>query len=466
MVSSRTRGVANTFIITELLIVTACFWAAVLLWEVFISLHANGLNSFLFYNEFLLLGLLLSTQRNQRILALQQHGPPAAARIARRQTLAALFAVFAAALAVRDKDFPREFLFSFAPILFCVLWICNQRLPVWLAHCFFTQAQRTRVLLAGDAHHLGRIQSWLKAKEVLGFEVVGFVSDADYETGGLSLPHVGRLDDLEQAVDRYQIDQVILLELLRRKHLLREFTDICERRGIRLLVVSDLEEHFRHGVHFFEDEGLQLIGLRDEPLEEPVNRFLKRTLDIAISVPVVVLVLPITTALVWALQCWQSPGPLLYRQNRSGLQNRPFRILKYRTMRVNHGEETRQATRNDGRVYPAGGWLRRLSIDELPQFWNVLRGEMSVIGPRPHLTEHNAAFARAMNSYHVRAFVKPGISGLAQIRGYRGETRTDLEIVRRVSADIDYLENWSFSLDCWIILKTVRQLIFPPANAY
>ena len=230
-------------------------------------------------------------------------------------------------------------------------------------------------------------------------------------------------------------------------------------------MVSDLDEHFRHSVTFIDDGGVQLIGLREEPLEDPVNRFLKRALDIAVSLPVVLFLLPVVTLVVWLLQRAQSPGPIFHMQSRAGLQNRPFRIYKFRTMHPNHGQEARQAARDDDRIYPSGRWLRKLSVDELPQFLNVLHGEMSVVGPRPHLTDHNAAFARAMNNYHVRAMVKPGISGLAQISGYRGETRTDEDIIKRVSADIDYLENWSLSLDFKIILKTFRQVFFPPINA-
>ena len=163
---------------------------------------------------------------------------------------------------------------------------------------------------------------------------------------------------------------------------------------------------------------------------------------------------------------WQSPGSIFYVQPRAGLQNRPFRIFKYRTMHPHHGVEAKQALRDDGRIYAAGRWLRKLSIDELPQFWNVLRGEMSVVGPRPHLIEHSQTFADAMENYNVRAIVKPGITGLAQIRGFRGGTSEPQDIIGRVTADIQYLEHWSFAQDCWIICRTAWQVLAPPRNAY
>jgi lipopolysaccharide/colanic/teichoic acid biosynthesis glycosyltransferase len=153
-------------------------------------------------------------------------------------------------------------------------------------------------------------------------------------------------------------------------------------------------------------------------------------------------------------------------QTRAGMQNRQFTILKFRTMHTNHGDEARQARQGDERVYALGKWFRKLSIDEVPQFWNVLRGDMSIVGPRPHLIEHNNQFSQLMANYHVRAFVKPGITGLAQVRGYRGEARNDSDIQHRVECDIEYLENWNLSLECGIILRTCAQIIVPPRSAY
>jgi putative colanic acid biosysnthesis UDP-glucose lipid carrier transferase len=153
-------------------------------------------------------------------------------------------------------------------------------------------------------------------------------------------------------------------------------------------------------------------------------------------------------------------------QTRAGMQNRQFTILKFRTMHEGHGALARQASDGDARVYPLGKWFRKLSIDEVPQFWNVLKGDMSIVGPRPHLIEHNHQFARLMENYNVRTFVKPGITGLAQVRGYRGEARNDSDIQNRVACDIEYLENWNLSLECGIILRTFVQLLVPPRTAY
>jgi putative colanic acid biosynthesis UDP-glucose lipid carrier transferase len=148
------------------------------------------------------------------------------------------------------------------------------------------------------------------------------------------------------------------------------------------------------------------------------------------------------------------------------MMGRPFQMLKYRTMYPDQHEEGKQASRSDPRIFPAGRWLRKLSIDELPQFINVLYGQMSVVGPRPHLGEHEELFAAVMKRYVIRRFIRPGLTGWAQVNGFRGEIHSERDIQRRVEADIHYLENWSFSLDCLIVLKTIKQCILPPRSAY
>ncbi len=135
-------------------------------------------------------------------------------------------------------------------------------------------------------------------------------------------------------------------------------------------------------------------------------------------------------------------------------------------MHLHHESEAKQASNHDTRIFPAGSWLRRLSLDELPQFINVLLGDMSVVGPRPHLPQHEELFIRVMRKYLIRKFIRPGLSGWAQVNGFRGEIHTEADIERRVEADIHYLEHWSLSLDCLIILKTFRHCIFPPRSAY
>jgi putative colanic acid biosynthesis UDP-glucose lipid carrier transferase len=302
-------------------------------------------------------------------------------------------------------------------------------------------------------------------------EVHGFLApepnlELGKKTHVCGLPVLGSPADLDCLIAEHAISHVILLDNPGSPGFDHRLIQVVHDQGARLLVLSDIDEAFHHRVSIVDEDGLKFFRFYREPLESPINRTLKRTLDLAVSIPVLIFILPPMCALVWILQRRQSPGPLFYAHSRAGIQNRAFTLFKFRTMHAGNPDEARAATRDDGRVFKAGRWLRRLSLDELPQFINVLRGEMSVVGPRPHLVEHNDQFARVMNNYHIRAFVKPGVTGLAQVRGFRGETKTADDIALRLQSDMVYLENWSLMIDCAIILRTVWQMFFPPPTAY
>jgi putative colanic acid biosysnthesis UDP-glucose lipid carrier transferase len=191
----------------------------------------------------------------------------------------------------------------------------------------------------------------------------------------------------------------------------------------------------------------------------------KRALDILVALVALLLFLPLLL-LVGVLIRAETPGPALFRQKRSGLGGRPFTIYKFRTMTVvEDGDTVRQATKDDARVTPTGAMLRKFSIDELPQILNVLRGEMSLIGPRPHALAHDEAWAQVAPNYARRFRAKPGLTGWAQVCGHRGEVTDIQAVIDRVNADNDYIDNWSMSLDLKILWSTIP-LIFSDANAY
>lgn len=357
-------------------------------------------------------------------------------------------------VATKDKGISRLFLFSWLPVLYGALLACNRFFPSLIGRTF-AKDRRDRAVFLGSRASFDALASWREYQTTLGAEFIEYKPDFS----------ISDLSNLEQLIRRENASQVIVTEIPELKYNLHYIIDVCEKLGVRLLVFSNFENLFRHKVTFIEDSGLQFIALRDEPLESPHNRAIKRLLDLAIAGPAVVLVLPAAALAVWILQRWQSPGPLFFKQQRAGLKGRAFTILKFRTMHVHHASEAAQVTRDDPRIFPAGAWLRRTSLDELPQFLNVLRGEMSVVGPRPHLVEHNEQFARVMRNYYVRSAVKPGITGLAQVRGFRGETRTESDVVRRVESDISYIETWSLSLDMVILLRTCWQMVRPPKSA-
>ncbi len=245
----------------------------------------------------------------------------------------------------------------------------------------------------------------------------------------------------------------------------RAALELCHQSGIRAQVMLHEQELFGYLGRHVVDGNAHFLTMADEPLQNPLNRILKRAIDILLSLLVVIFLLPPLIVVVWLVQRWQSPGPLFFRQTRHGLGRQTFRILKFRTMQSSAASEALQAKAADPRIYPLGRILRRTSLDEIPQFINVLRGEMSVIGPRPHLTVHDDLFEEEVHAYRIRHFVKPGITGYAQIRGLRGEVTTTEQIHQRVQHDIHYISNWSLKLDFYILCKTVVTVLRPPESA-
>jgi lipopolysaccharide/colanic/teichoic acid biosynthesis glycosyltransferase len=249
----------------------------------------------------------------------------------------------------------------------------------------------------------------------------------------------------------------------------RYIIEACQNQGCRLLIYSNLAEQLRHPLVTVNEEGHQFYTLQEEPLEDPFNRILKRLYDVTLALPVVVLVLPPLIVLVWLMQRKQAPGRLFHVQERTGYAHHRFRMVKFRSMydvEQDAVAEGQQAKKGDARIYPFGRWLRKTSLDEFPQFWNVLLGHMSAVGPRPHLPVHDDLFAKQMNAYRTRFFVKPGITGLAQSHGYRGEITDPVMLQKRIAYDLEYIANWSIWSDLQITAKTVRQVLFPPKSAY
>ena len=211
---------------------------------------------------------------------------------------------------------------------------------------------------------------------------------------------------------------------------------------------------------------LPILSLRDIPIEDPLNQFVKRMFDIILSLIVIIGLLSWLSPILALLIRLESKGPVFFRQKRNGLDYKEFYCYKYRSMRENPEAHIHQVRKNDVRITKIGKFLRKTSIDELPQFINVLFGEMSVVGPRPHMVSHTHMYAERIDKFMVRHFVKPGITGLAQTSGYRGEVETENDIINRVKYDIFYLENWSLLLDVKIVFQTVFNALKGEEKAY
>jgi len=234
---------------------------------------------------------------------------------------------------------------------------------------------------------------------------------------------------------------------------------------IRLILFSDRNNNLiKSSLQRRSD--LELIGVRKEPLNHMRSRILKRVFDIGFSIIIISFLLSWLYPIIALIIKLQSPGPTLFKQLRNGKNNEPFVCFKFRTMKVENYNEKKQARLNDDRLIPIGKFLRKTSLDELPQFFNVLIGNMSVIGPRPHMIDHTKQYQVIIEDYMVRQFLKPGITGWAQINGFRGATIEKYLMEKRVEHDIWYMENWGLMLEIKIIFKTITNMLTGEENAY
>jgi exopolysaccharide biosynthesis polyprenyl glycosylphosphotransferase len=465
MVSHRTIGIRSLTLVWQLVIVSLCFWGWLFVWQGSFFDGSFNWQRYTLYNEFLLIGIFFSAGDKWEVSGPKKEWVMAN-RKSLRQAFFGLFSVFLIVFTLKDNWISRTFLFSYLLWLYLSLMFTNLWLARSLEQWAVSGERKERLALAGTMEQAARLKPWLLRKNKVGVQTVGLVCPEPMFFGESSLPVLGVLDQLGEILHRESITQLMVLNLSLGAERLRQLTQLCEAATVRLVVVHDLNSYFNHNTTIYEDDGIRFIGLREEPLENPMNRLFKRALDLIVAVPVVLFILPLTSLVVWFLHRLYSPGPLIFAQQRNGMLGRPFKMYKYRTMYVHHGNEARQATRHDSRIFPGGKWLRKLSIDELPQFINVVLGDMSLVGPRPHMPVHDELFSKIMRNYLVRRFIQPGITGWAQANGFRGEVHSEKDVQDRVAADIYYLENWSLGLDCVIVLKTIKACIVPPRTAY
>ncbi|RFM27408.1 undecaprenyl-phosphate glucose phosphotransferase [Deminuibacter soli] len=246
-----------------------------------------------------------------------------------------------------------------------------------------------------------------------------------------------------------------------------KLVEVADKYCVRVKFVGDFNEKQETSLSYVEYlDSMPVRSLRAEPLNMLNNRAKKKIFDVVMSFLVIVLVLSWLVPIIGLLIKLESRGPVFFRQLRSGKNNKPFWCYKFRSMTVNERSDEVQATKNDIRVTRIGAFLRKTSLDEFPQFFNVLKGDMSIVGPRPHMLKHTEEYSALINQYMVRQFLKPGITGWAQVNGYRGETKQTRLMKKRVECDIWYMENWSLMLDIRIIFMTVINVFRGEDTAY
>ena len=327
------------------------------------------------------------------------------------------------------------------------------------------------VLFVGNDLELANICRLLVDEPTRGYRLLGYYADEPMinHEGELSdMNRLGTIGDFLRQAEKDTLgicDELYLCISRRERETVRSISRICDRQGIHFFYVPVSVESIglKMNREFLED--IEVFSTYKNPLQNPFNKLLKRSFDIVMSICFLLgtaLLLPF----IYIIVKLQSPGPLLFRQKRTGLDGNEFYCYKFRSMHVNMDADKVQATKDDPRKYSFGNFMRKSNIDELPQFWNVLKGDMSIVGPRPHMLAHTEQYSQLIDKYMVRHFVKPGVTGWAQVTGFRGETKELWQMEGRVKRDIWYIENWTFWLDLNIIWRTVKTIFVHDTKAY
>ena len=357
-----------------------------------------------------------------------------------------------AAVAIFDNFAPNNKLVLY-PMLFAWMIASGFRFTylITIRHVMRNGYQRKSVLLIGGNRLAERVIRQIANAPELGYRLHGILAE-DYFNSMPQEYYLGKLGRFAEIIRSNLIDEVIIALPLRMGKTITELVDECENEGIRVRIVLDFFPAVRSRMVMDDLGEIPLIGIRHEPLCLLRNRFVKRCFDIAFSLCVLILLSPLFLVLAFIIKLF-SPGPVFFKQKRVGHNNVEFEIYKFRSMVVQ--EEKRSDTiwtmESDPRVTRVGAFVRKTGLDELPQFWNVLVGNMSVVGPRPERKHFVEQFKQEIHCYKVRHFAKSGITGWAQVNGWRGDT----SIRERVEHDIYYIENWNLWLDIKIIWATV-----------
>lgn len=319
-----------------------------------------------------------------------------------------------------------------------------------------------KVVIAGYGKASIQLKKYFETHPDVGYRFFGFFDDNPKYTSKV----LGTVNDLESYVSHHEIDEIYCSPYELSAAQVTRLIDFTEENLIRLkfLPEANLLQARKMQIDFYDL--LPIMVLRPIPLDDLFNQFVKRIFDIIFSSVIIIFLLSWLVPLIGILIKLDSPGPIFFIQKRNGQGNQPFDCLKFRSMRLNDDSDTKQATKNDERITKLGHFLRRSSLDELPQFFNVWLGDMSVVGPRPHPIKLNENYRSLIDRYMSRHLIKPGVTGLAQVMGYRGETSKPHQMKSRIKIDIFYVEHWSFWLDIKIIFLTLFKTFKGDKNAY
>lgn len=361
-----------------------------------------------------------------------------------------------------------EFLMIYIPLLFG--FIITSRFAEWMLLKYIRKSgynYRTVLFLGEDRGNLMIFNKMVEDPST-GYRVLGYFADGRMENEPEDLNYLGTIDDFKQCAqngNNSRIDEMYCSLPQEQSENIVTAMKYCDKHVARFYYVPQQFGNFRLNLkpELFGEQ--YIYTNHHEPLEKVENRIIKRIFDIVFSGITCLVILPFVPIIALIIKM-QSPGPLLFVQDRTGYRGKTFRCYKFRSMHVNSDADHLQASKDDPRKFPFGNFMRKTNIDEFPQFFNVLKGDMSIVGPRPHMLLHTEEYSAIIDKYMLRHFSKPGITGYAQVTGFRGETKEVWQMEERVKRDIWYNENWSFWLDIKIIFKTALSIIIPDKHAY
>lgn len=298
-----------------------------------------------------------------------------------------------------------------------------------------------------------------------GYKVMGFFDD-DSNKKDILPNYLGKVADVKTYTEEHKVDEIFCTLPGSEDKTIIDLITYSEKNMIRFHLVPEFHKFIKRRFSLTFLESTPILSLRNEPLQHFANRLVKRTFDLLFSTFILLTVFPIVYIIFGIIIKVTSPGPIIFKQRRTGKGGEEFDCYKFRSMRPNKEADKLQATPEDPRVTKVGAFMRKTSIDELPQFINVFKNEMSVVGPRPHMLKHTELYSSIIDKFMVRHLVKPGITGWSQVTGFRGETKTVEEMEGRVVRDVWYLENWTFFLDLKIIYLTIINVFKGDQNAF
>lgn len=369
----------------------------------------------------------------------------------------------------KNYPYPRTFVILYTDLLFLLLTIQKFIYKQYLMSIRAKSHNTKKVLIVGAGNLGMSFYKIIKANKFLGYELAGFVDDTRKPL--LNGEYLGKINELEYIFENNEVEDVIIALPSGAVNKIEETVKICEKNAKRVKIIPNYS-HLTQGKFSVDNFGdFPLITIRTTPLDDAENQFFKRAFDFIFSIILFCTVFIWLFPLLALLIKITSRGPIFFKQERWGLNNKKIICYKFRSMIAQSSDldsdgKYYQAHKNDPRITRLGRFLRKTNLDELPQFFNVLAGDMSVVGPRPHPIPLNLESKETVHNYMLRHIVKPGITGWAQVNGYRGETKEAGQMQTRVNLDLWYIDNWSFWLDCQIIFQTIMNMVKGDKNAY